>query len=113
MGWRRPRSAVNRRIRQISCSVSSEPISTNVLDRFLRYVVIDTQSSENSTTYPSTTKQFDLLRLLVEELRALGLEEVSMDEHGYVFATIPATSRKPDVPMIGFIAHVDTSPEMS
>jgi tripeptide aminopeptidase len=58
-------------------------------------------------------KQFDLLRLLVEELRAVGLKDVTIDDYGYVFATIPATSSKADVPVIGFIAHVDTSPEMS
>jgi tripeptide aminopeptidase len=86
---------------------------TTVLERFLRYVVIDTQSDENSTSYPSTAKQFDLLRLLVEELKTIGLPEVAIDDYGYVFATIPATSSKPDVPVIGFIAHVDTSPEMS
>jgi tripeptide aminopeptidase len=85
----------------------------SVLDRFLRYVVIDTQSDENSDTYPSTGKQFDLLRLLVEELKAIGLDDVSIDEYGYVFATIPATSPKPSVPVIGLIAHVDTSPEMN
>ena len=90
-----------------------EPFSTTVLERFLRYVVIDTQSDETSTTYPSTSKQFNLLRLLVEELNAIGLTDVSIDEHGYVFGTIPATSPKPDVPVVGFIAHVDTSPEMS
>jgi tripeptide aminopeptidase len=85
----------------------------SVLDRFLRYVVIDTQSEENSTTFPSTSKQFNLLRLLVAELEAIGLQDVTLDEHGYVFGTIPATSSKPGVPVIGFIAHVDTSPEMS
>jgi tripeptide aminopeptidase len=84
-----------------------------VLDRFLRYVVIDTQSDENSTGYPSTAKQFDLLRLLVKELETIGLKDVSIDEHGYVFGTIPATSPRTDVPVIGFIAHVDTSPEVS
>jgi tripeptide aminopeptidase len=87
--------------------------TTTVLERFLRYVVIDTQSDENSTSYPSTGKQFDLLRLLVDELETIGLKEVAIDGHGYVFATIPATSSKPDVPVIGFIAHVDTSPELS
>jgi len=87
--------------------------STSVLDRFLRYVVIDTQSDENSPSYPSTAKQFDLLRLLVNELAALGLHDVSIDEHGYVFATIPSTCSNPSAPTIGFIAHVDTSPEMS
>ena len=85
----------------------------NVLERFLRYVVIDTQADESSTTYPSASGQLDLLRLLVEELKAIGLKDVTIDDHGYVFATIPATSSKPDVPVIGFIAHVDTSPEMS
>src|SRR5215475_13651516 len=88
-------------------------LATSVLERFLRYVVIDTQSEENSPTYPSTAKQFDLLRLLVDELKSIGLTEISIDEHGYVFATIPATSSKRDVPVIGFIAHVYTSPEMS
>src|SRR5947207_11747530 len=87
--------------------------TTTVLDRFLRYVVIDTQSDESSTTYPSTSKQFDLLWLLVNELTTIGLSDVAIDNHGYVFATIPATSSKPSVPSIGFIAHVDTSPEMS
>ena len=86
---------------------------TSVLDRFLRYVVIDTQSQEDSATYPSTLKQFDLLNLLVEELRAIGLTDVAIDEHGYVFATVPPTSSKSGVPVIGFIAHVDTSPEMT
>jgi tripeptide aminopeptidase len=93
--------------------VSIETLSTTVLERFLRYVVIDTQSDENSTTYPSTSRQFDLLRVLVNELEAIGLKEISIDDHGYVFATIPATSTKSVVPVIGFIAHVDTSPEMS
>jgi tripeptide aminopeptidase len=87
--------------------------TTNVLERFLRYVVIDTQADESSPTYPSTTGQLDLLRLLVEELKAIGLKDVVIDDYGYVFATIPATSARIDVPVIGFIAHVDTSPEMS
>jgi len=84
----------------------------SVLDRFLRYVQIDTQSDESSTTYPSTAKQFVLLRALVDELHAIGLSDAAIDEHGYVMATIPATTAKPGVPVIGFIAHVDTSPEM-
>ena len=86
---------------------------TSVVERFLRYVAYDTQSSETSDTYPSTEKQLDLLRLLVDELKALGLADATMDEHGYVMATVPATSSKAGVPVIGFIAHVDTSPEMS
>ena len=83
-----------------------------VLERFLRYVQIDTQSEENSTTYPSTEKQFNLLRPLVEELKAIGLTDAAIDEWGYVMATIPATSPKANVPTIGLLAHVDTSPEM-
>lgn len=84
----------------------------SVLDRFLGYVQVDTQSDERSSTYPSTEKQFVLLRALVDELRAIGLADAAMDEHGYVMATIPATTTKRGVPTIGFIAHVDTSPEM-
>ena len=85
---------------------------TTVLDRFLRYVRYDTQSDERSKTYPSTDTQLVLLRDLAEELRGLGLTDAAMDAHGYVMATIPATTRKANVPTIGFIAHVDTSPEM-
>jgi tripeptide aminopeptidase len=84
-----------------------------VLDRFLRYVAYDTQSREDAATYPSTPGQLVLLRDLVAELRAMGVADAEMDAHGYVMATIPATTRKHDVPVIGFIAHVDTSPEMS
>jgi tripeptide aminopeptidase len=85
---------------------------TTVLDRFLRYVRYDTQSDEQSTTYPSTERQLVLLRDLAAELRALGLMDAAVDDHGYVMATIPATTAKAGVPTIGFIAHVDTSPEM-
>ena len=92
----------------------SEPkYPSSCVDRFLHYVTYDTQSTEDSETYPSTEKQLVLLERLVQELRELGIADVEMDEHGYVFATIPATSTKQDVPVIGFIAHVDTSPEMS
>src|SRR2546423_2997890 len=87
-------------------------LKTTALERFLRYVTYDTQSTEDSPTYPSTAKQLVLLDKLAEELRALGLKDVVRDEHGYVFATIPATSKK-KVPVIGFVAHVDTSPEQS
>jgi tripeptide aminopeptidase len=86
---------------------------SDVLERFLRYVRYDTQSDESSESYPSTGKQLVLLRDLAAELRALGLADAAIDGHGYVTATIPPTTRKPDVPTIGFIAHVDTSPEMS
>ena len=86
---------------------------SDVLSRFLRYVQYDTQSDERSTTYPSTEKQRVLLRALVEELRGIGLADAAIDEYGYVMATIPATTKRPDVATIGLIAHVDTSPEMS
>ncbi len=82
------------------------------LARFLRYVVIDTQASEGSQTYPSTAKQLDLSRVLVEELKEIGLEDARLDEHGYVMATLPATVPH-DVPVLGLIAHVDTSPAVS
>jgi tripeptide aminopeptidase len=85
---------------------------SDVLTRFLRYVRYDTQSDEQSTTFPSTGKQLVLLRALNDELRALGLADAAIDEHGYVMATIPPTTKKIGVPTIGFLAHVDTSPEM-
>jgi tripeptide aminopeptidase len=88
-------------------------MNSAVLERFLRYVRYDTQSDERSTTYPSTDTQLVLLRDLAAELRGLGIADAAIDAHGYVMATIPATTRKTDVPTIGFIAHVDTSPEMS
>src|SRR5436309_2111041 len=86
-------------------------LRTSVVERFLRYVTYDTQSAEGSPTYPSTAKQLVLLDRLVEELREIGLTDAARDEHGYVMATIPATTRKKNVPVIGFVAHVDTSPE--
>lgn len=82
-----------------------------VLERFLRYIAIDTQSDEDSATTPSTTKQFDLARLLVEELTQMGLSDVTIDDKCYVMATLPANTSK-KVPVIGFISHVDTSPDM-
>jgi len=90
-----------------------DEIRQPVLDRFLRYVRFDTQSNEASTSYPSTEKQLVLLRALVDELRALGLADVEIDEWGYVTATIPPSAGREAVPTIGFLAHVDTSPEMS
>jgi tripeptide aminopeptidase len=85
---------------------------SDVLDRFLRYVRYDTQSDEKSTAFPSTDTQLILLRALTDELRAIGVADASIDEYGYVMATIPATTKKAGVPTIGFLAHVDTSPEM-
>ena len=85
----------------------------NCVERFLEYVKYDTQSKEDSDSYPSTPGQLVLLQRLRDECLQMGLEDVEMDEHGYVFATVPATSSKSDVPVIGFLAHVDTSPEAS
>jgi tripeptide aminopeptidase len=93
-------------------------MNETVLDRLQRYVVIDTQSVEDSTTYPSTEKQWTLLNLLVKELKDLGVPDVRIDKYGYVTATIPSNLVQSDkafgkVPPVGFIAHVDTSPEVS
>ncbi|WP_454000078.1 peptidase T [Afipia felis] len=83
-----------------------------VLDRFLRYVRIDTQSDPESTTTPSTEKQKDLGNLLARELRDLGLADAHLDEHGYVYATLPANTGK-TVPVVCFCSHMDTSPDCS
>jgi tripeptide aminopeptidase len=87
-------------------------LAEDAAGRFLRYVRIDTQSDEDSQTYPSTAKQLDLLRLLLDELKALGLADAAIDEHGYVTATIPTTVDY-DVPTIAFFGHVDTAREVS
>lgn len=88
-------------------------MQTSALERFLRYVRIDTRADESSPTCPSTPGQMELMRLLENALRELGLRDVAVDENGYLMATIPATSPLTETPVIGFIAHVDTSPEMS
>lgn len=82
------------------------------VDRFLKYVKIETTSDEESTSFPSDPKQLELSKLLVEELKEIGMQDVEMDEYGYVMATLPSNVDK-DVPTIGFIAHVDTSPAVS
>ena len=82
-----------------------------ILDRFLRYVSVDTQSDEESESQPSTAKQLNLLKMLCEELRAMGVD-ATLDEYGYVMGSIPSNIDK-EVPAIGFIAHVDTSPDAS
>jgi tripeptide aminopeptidase len=82
-----------------------------VLDRFLRYVAVDTRADESSTTCPSTPGQLVLQRMLADDLRAIGVDDVSVDDNGYLMATVPATPGC-RAPAIGFIAHVDTSPEM-
>lgn len=86
--------------------------NSTTLERFLRYVKIDTQSDPNSRTIPSTMKQKDLSRLIVKELLEIGLKDAQMDENGYVMATLPSNTNK-KIPTIGFIAHVDTSPQVS
>ena len=82
-----------------------------ILDRFLRYVSVDTQSNEESETQPSAAKEWDLLKMLRDELQALGVE-VTLDEYGYMMASIPSNIGA-DVPAVGFIAHVDTAPDAS
>ena len=87
-------------------------MTDTVLDRLLRYVVIDTQSDRDSTAQPSTEKQKDLGRVLVDELLALGIEDAHMDEHGNIYATVPANTDK-SVPVICFCSHMDTAPDFT
>ena len=84
----------------------------SLVERFLRYVSFDTQSSEETRITPSTPGQMVFAKYLKSELESLGLEEITLDEHGYLFATLPANTDK-EIPTIGFIAHMDTSPDMS
>jgi tripeptide aminopeptidase len=86
---------------------------SNVIERFFRYVRIDTQSDTQSETHPSTEKQKDLGNLLVTELLDMGVAGAHLDDFGYVYATIPANTDKPDVPVICFCSHMDTSPDCS
>ena len=83
-----------------------------VIDRFIRYIKIDTQSARKSDSFPSTEKQLNLAKILVQELRELGLADAAMDAYGYVTATLPANINR-DVPVVGFLAHMDTSPDFS
>lgn len=95
--------------------MNSIPFNTydyTVTERFLRYVQIDTQSDPSSTTCPSTEKQKDLGRVLVQELQAMGLHDAELDEHGYVYATLPSNVTH-EVPVICFCSHMDTSPDCS
>lgn len=85
---------------------------SEVVERFLRYIAMDTESARESNTYPSTSKQLELARLLKAELEQLGLPDVVLDEYGYVMATLPANIAEP-LPVVGFLAHMDTSPDMS
>src|SRR6185437_10387933 len=102
-----PRPSCTRAWRRLP-DVAAE-LRDDVLERFLRYVRIDTTSDQDSETYPSTAKQRDLGELLARELRELGLEDAELTEHGYVFATLPGAAG----PTVGLIAHVDTSQDES
>ncbi len=96
--------------------MSINPPKVNLFERFERYVQIDTKSDESSETCPSTENQWDLLRLLHKELLELGVSDASIDDNGYVFGTIPSNLSEEDtakVPVIGFLAHVDTSPAVT
>lgn len=84
----------------------------HIIDRFVRYIKIDTESDPNSDTTPSTKKQWDLANLLAEELKEIGMEDVTIDENAYIMATLPSNVSHP-VPVIGFISHFDTSPDFT
>ena len=84
----------------------------DIVERFLKYVSFDTQSAEDQDTTPSTAKQLKLAEYLRDELTSIGMTEVEMDENGYVYASLPANTDK-EVPTIGFISHMDTSPDCS
>ena len=84
-----------------------------VKDRFLKYVKVDTTADPNSTTFPSSMKQKDLAKILVEELKAIGVDNAYMDDWGYVYASIPSNSSKTEIPKICFCAHMDTAPDCS
>ncbi|PQD95719.1 peptidase T [Pradoshia eiseniae] len=87
-------------------------MNSKLVERFLTYVKVDTQSNEASISCPSTEKQFNLLNLLKDELAAIGMQEITLDENGYLFATLPANTDKP-LPTIGFLAHVDTATDFT
>jgi tripeptide aminopeptidase len=100
---------MTRRMPSAYTSELAEALAPDVLDRFLRYARVDTQSKRGRDGSPSTPGQLDLLRMLVDELREIGLEDAALDENGYVYATLPATNGAPHA--IGLIAHVDVSPD--
>src|SRR5262249_14087606 len=104
---RRSSSAIS-----INAAKARPHLDREIEERFTRYVRIDTQSDEKSSTSPSTEKQYDLLNLLAQELKSIGAKDVTLTTYGAVIATIPATV-KTDVPTIAFLAHVDTAPAFS
>src|SRR5699024_1610601 len=87
-------------------------LKNKIMERFISYVTIDTQSNENNDTCPSTPGQLTLAHQLVDELKAIGMKEVTIDENGYVMATLPANTDK-QVPTIGFLAHIDTATDFT
>ena len=88
-------------------------MAETLLSRFLRYVQVDTQSDVNSKNCPSSPGQWDLQRILQKEMQEIGAQDVELSEFGYLFATLPATSRKKSLPTIAFLAHVDTAPDFA
>jgi tripeptide aminopeptidase len=84
----------------------------HIIDRFISYVTIDTESDPNSETTPSTEKQWNLANKLVEELKTIGMKEVTIDKHSYVMATLPSNIKE-KVPTIGFVSHFDTTPDFT
>lgn len=100
-------------LRRLKLFLNTYIMGLTVTDRFLKYVTFDTKSSEETGTTPSTPGQRVFAEALVKELEALGLEDISIDEHSYVMATLPANTDSEETPVIGFIAHLDTSPDMS
>jgi len=91
----------------------NSPLNFTVTERFLRYVIIDTQSDPSSDSFPSTEKQKDLGKVLVSELLEIGITDAHLDQYGYVYATIPANTDKKDIPVICFCSHMDTAPDCS
>src|SRR5215210_3387578 len=109
-----PRPARGCYDRAMAASYSSplaQALSEDVLERFVRYARVDTQSERGRTQSPSTPGQLDLARILVSELEAIGAQDVTLDDNGYVFATLPATGGSAGAPAIGLIAHMDVSPD--
>ncbi|CAA0184941.1 peptidase T [Tenacibaculum maritimum] len=84
----------------------------HIIDRFVKYVTVDTESDPNNPAFPSTEKQWDLAKILVEELKQIGMEDVTLDDNCYIMATLPSNLDY-EVPTIGFVAHIDTSPDFT
>lgn len=93
--------------------MSVEINKDSLAERFMRYVQVDTQSNPKSGTHPSTEKQKSLGKILVDDLKQIGIKDAEMDEYGYVYASIPSNSEKNNVPVICFCSHIDTAPDCS